>query len=210
MIADTPPDLDQLRQQVLRLQIAADHPVLDFLNTVPQVNGRPLELWLSDADVAGWLVRQGWHDAATLAAADRTGLLEAARSLREVVRTLVVRRKQGAALEPAVLNDLLARAASHLELVEEGGEIRLLRRRSLWTPADLLAPVAEAAAELLATEDFHLIRKCEDPACSLWFYDRTKSHRRRWCSMAACGNRNKVAAFRQRRHGSADLRGEQA
>ena len=201
MIAEAPSDLDQLRQQVMRLHIAADHPVLDFLNTVPQVNGRPLELWLSDADVADWLVRQGWHDAATLAAADRTGLLEAARSLREAVRTLVARRKQGEALEPAVLNGLLARAASHLELVEENGKIRLMRRRRLRTPADLLAPVAEAAAELLAAGDFHLIRKCEDPTCSLWFYDRTKSHRRRWCSMAACGNRNKVAAFRQRRQG---------
>ena len=64
----------------------------------------------------------------------------------------------------------------------------------------LLAPLAEAAAHLLATADFTLVRKCEDHACTLWFLDRTKSHRRRWCSMALCGNRNKVAAFRQRQH----------
>ncbi|MGO4713887.1 CGNR zinc finger domain-containing protein [Bradyrhizobium sp. 2TAF24] len=201
MTASASLDFEQLRQQVLRLQIPADHPVLEFLNTVSQVNGQPLELWRSDVDVAGWLVGQGWHDAATVAAADCTGLVTAARSLREVVRALVVRRKQGAAIDAAELNVLLAHAASHLELVADGGEIRLLRRRSVRTPADLLAPVAEAAAELLATGDFDLIRKCEDPTCSLWFYDRTKSHRRRWCSMAACGNRHKVAAFRQRRKG---------
>jgi len=58
---------------------------------------------------------------------------------------------------------------------------------------------AEAAAELLAEGDFELIRRCESESCVLWFYDRTKSHRRRWCSMASCGNRHKVAAFRSRR-----------
>nr|WP_254214234.1 CGNR zinc finger domain-containing protein [Burkholderia multivorans] len=35
----------------------------------------------------------------------------------------------------------------------------------------------------------------------LWFLDRTKSHRRRWCSKALCGNRQKVAAFRRRHNG---------
>ncbi|NEJ40784.1 CGNR zinc finger domain-containing protein, partial [Rhizobium ruizarguesonis] len=35
--------------------------------------------------------------------------------------------------------------------------------------------------------------------CTLFFLDTTKSHRRRWCSMALCGNRMKVAAFRSRK-----------
>ena len=38
----------------------------------------------------------------------------------------------------------------------------------------------------------------------LMFYDRTKSHKRRWCSMALCGNRHKVAEFRKRRQSAAD------
>jgi predicted RNA-binding Zn ribbon-like protein len=32
----------------------------------------------------------------------------------------------------------------------------------------------------------------------MWFYDRTKGHRRRWCTSTGCGNRAKVAAFRAR------------
>jgi len=96
----------------------------------------------------------------------------------------------------------MAQAASHPELVVDGaGKVRLERRRGQRTPLQLLAPVAEAAADLLANGDFDLIRKCEDASCTLWFYDRTKSHRRRWCSMAVCGNRHKVAAFRRRRQG---------
>ncbi|HEX8403835.1 MAG TPA: CGNR zinc finger domain-containing protein, partial [Duganella sp.] len=45
--------------------------------------------------------------------------------------------------------------------------------------------------------------QCEHPECILWFYDRTKSHKRRWCSMALCGNRYKAAQFRKRSQGAA-------
>lgn len=61
-----------------------------------------------------------------------------------------------------------------------------------------LAPVAEAVADLMANADFDLVRHCEGEACVLWFYDRTKGHRRRWCTPTGCGNRAKVAAFRAR------------
>jgi predicted RNA-binding Zn ribbon-like protein len=66
------------------------------------------------------------------------------------------------------------------------------------TPEQLLMPVALSGAELLASGNFDLVRACESAECVLQFYDRTKSHRRRWCSMATCGNRHKVAAFRAR------------
>lgn len=64
--------------------------------------------------------------------------------------------------------------------------------------AGLLGPVAEAVAQLLAEGDFTLVKQCEHPDCVLWFYDRTKAHKRRWCSMAVCGNRYKAAQFRKK------------
>lgn len=36
------------------------------------------------------------------------------------------------------------------------------------------------------------------PACTLLFADHTRGHRRRWCSMAQCGNRAKQVAHRHR------------
>lgn len=45
-------------------------------------------------------------------------------------------------------------------------------------------------------------RICGDPTCSSLFYDRSRNRSGRWCSMATCGNRNKVRAFRER-HASA-------
>jgi predicted RNA-binding Zn ribbon-like protein len=41
------------------------------------------------------------------------------------------------------------------------------------------------------------------------FYDDSKTQRRRWCSMALCGNRSKVAAF-TRRHGGEKARAHHA
>jgi predicted RNA-binding Zn ribbon-like protein len=98
------------------------------------------------------------------------------------------------------LNEFLSVCESHVEL--RAGPKKSLRSERRWRTEKaegLLAPVAEAAADLLVNGDFELVRKCEDRECVLWFYDRTKSHHRRWCSMASCGNRNKVAAFRQRK-----------
>ena len=175
-----------------------DHLALDMINTVVQGE----ETWHSDADVMAWLAAAGQLAPATVAAAPgRPGeLLAAARGLRETIRTAVAARKAGRPLDLTALNTALAHAQRHLVLVEESGDgLALQARYAAGTPQQLLAPLAEAAADLLATADFTLVRKCEDHACTLWFLDRTKSHRRRWCSMALCGNRNKVAAFRQRR-----------
>ena len=63
----------------------------------------------------------------------------------------------------------------------------------------LLAAVARSAAELIAEGPGAPVRKCANPACLLYFYDVSRTGRRRWCSMAVCGNRNKVAAYARRR-----------
>ena len=63
-----------------------------------------------------------------------------------------------------------------------------------FTGESLLQPIAHELADVICNEDFNLIRACEGHACTLMFVDHTKSHRRRWCSMAVCGNRAKQAA----------------
>lgn len=177
--------------------VLADHPVLDMLNTLAALDGAPLEFWRSDKDVRAWLVRTGWDLPSTRF--PKGELLKAALTLREAVRGLVERRKAGGQGSPEVLNRFLA-TPSHLRLdCSTSGELRLEKVRAATTAEQYLAPLAEAAAKLLVEGDFNLVRQCEHPDCVLWFYDRTKSHRRRWCSMALCGNRYKVAEFRKRK-----------
>jgi predicted RNA-binding Zn ribbon-like protein len=45
---------------------------------------------------------------------------------------------------------------------------------------------------------FEHLKLCADESCRAVFYDRSKNHSGRWCSMATCGNRNKVRSWRDR------------
>jgi len=63
----------------------------------------------------------------------------------------------------------------------------------------LLAAIARSAAEIFVEGAEARIRVCANPGCGLFFCDTSRTHRRRWCSMAVCGNRHKVASFARRR-----------
>jgi len=96
------------------------------------------------------------------------------------------------------INELLRVTEGHDELVLRGDTWRLqfiAREGGLeW----LLAAIARSAAELLVEGAKARVRRCANPSCRLFFYDDSRTHRRRWCSMARCGNRSKVAAFLRR------------
>jgi predicted RNA-binding Zn ribbon-like protein len=175
----------------------ADHPIMDFLNTIAAPAGTPIDMLASDEDVLYWLEKAGMPPEEDLQVKHGALLLEA-RNLREMLRGMVLKRKAGKRLDPTALNAFLTDAISFPQLVLEERNLRLERHRPARTIRQVLAPIAESAADLLATGDFDLVRPCEGKDCILWFYDRTKSHRRRWCSMQICGNRHKVEAFRER------------
>ena len=183
-----------------RALLLAGHPALDFLNTRMRVNRELVDFLQRDEDVLRWLKRVGLPVAKSRPDTVPMSLVDAARTLRENIRSLVEKRKAGQRGDPSVLNRFLAEAQSHPRLVwNKPRSLMIERVRRQDTPARILAPVAEAAADLLATGDFTLVKRCEDETCVLWFSDQTKSHHRRWCSTVLCGNRHKVAAYRKRR-----------
>ncbi len=183
--------------------LVADHAALDLLNTEAGSGEQYVDFWRSEDDVLRWLARCGIDVGP---ASDRTAgdaLLQDAKDLRRIARELVERRKRGERGNPEQINRYLAMMQSTpvLEWNEDGP--RLERRRPAPSPQQALGQVAESVADLLATGQFEYVRQCEHPDCVLWFYDRTKSHRRRWCSMALCGNRHKAAEFRKRTRSAA-------
>jgi len=176
-----------------------DHLALDFVNTSFGVGADHQECLGSDAQVLDWLRRAGLP--ATPSKPGRPGaLLAAALELRNAAVQLVTTRKTHRMSEIAVLNRIMAAGSAYSELVWTQPERRLTLQlhNRLERVESLLVPVAQAVAELLTEGDLSLVRQCEGSDCVLWFYDHTKAHRRRWCSMAHCGNRMKVAAFRAR------------
>jgi len=42
------------------------------------------------------------------------------------------------------------------------------------------------------------LKVCQNPGCERIFYDYSKNHSGRWCSMAKCGNRLNARAYRRR------------
>ena len=189
-----------------------DHPALAFLNsTATPAPGTQVELIGDGRSYLGWLELAGLIDAADVGAVSRAfspaeldAVAVEAVQLREWLRPVTA--AWAMAGSPALpedardhLNEVLALARRFLRIEANGDGTPRLRERHSWDDArQLLVPPAEAAAELLADEDRHLVRHCEGPTCTLWFYDRTKSHRRRWCSMSACGNREKARKHRER------------
>jgi predicted RNA-binding Zn ribbon-like protein len=46
------------------------------------------------------------------------------------------------------------------------------------------------------------LKLCSEDGCRWAFYDRSKNHSSRWCTMETCGNRAKARRFRKRRASS--------
>lgn len=55
----------------------------------------------------------------------------------------------------------------------------------------LLWPITRSAVELLTSDEMKYVKQCG--RCDWLFVDRSRNHKRRWCSMSACGNRVKMA-----------------
>ncbi len=183
-----------------RSQFLAGDLALDFLNTRVRVGKEIVDLFQTDEDVLAWLKRAGFPVSKVGDNKASQSILLKARALREHIRSLVEKRKAGRRGDPSALNDFLKHAQSHPRLVWNKPQLLTLERVQQPDRHEaILAPVAEAAAVLLSTADFDLVKRCEGETCVLWFLDQTKSHHRRWCSTSACGNRYKVAAYRKRR-----------
>jgi predicted RNA-binding Zn ribbon-like protein len=117
-----------------------------------------------------------------------------ASALRRVFAAMLRKQRIAAEwIEP--VNEILRITEGHDELVGQDGLWRIEfigREGGLdW----LLAAAARSGAEIIAEGARARLRHCANPQCGLFFYDNSRTRRRRWCSMAVCGNRSKVAAF---------------
>jgi predicted RNA-binding Zn ribbon-like protein len=199
------PDMDESAPALLRL---GGHRALDFLNT--RRDPGVVEETLGDGRAFGdWLVAVGHVEPLELARLRRRfgeAAMDAAaaeaRRLREWAREWLTRwrRAPGAryAKEIEELNRILAREDRNRQVVAGKQGLEMREVNALESAAALVSLPASDIADLLTRADPGLIRECAGDPCTLWFLDRTRSHRRRFCSAAACGNRAKVAAFRER------------
>jgi len=192
-----------------------NHPCMDLINTQLIVKGEPRDLLESCDDLSLWLVQARLFTATQAEAAkvhlnneEAASLLEQAKTLRATFRVVAERVAAGKAVPDSAINTMnqfLAQRPGYSEVVrtKEGFKRRF---HSLATQqVELLAPLLEAASDLLTSGHLFLIKKCANAACILYFLDTTKNHTRNWCSMQMCGNRMKVAAHYRRSRGKSPL-----
>lgn len=176
----------------------ANNLALDFLNTESLVDGIVVERMTSGTDVLGWLEEA---DTQSLPCGDASpSLLRLALKLREEMKECLAMAKLGKPFKADTVNLILEKGSPtpRLGWDDELGKFIVTERYDSVSDEALLHPVARAFVDLVADIDLNLVKQCEAPDCILMFHDQTKSRRRRWCSMALCGNRVKVAAHRTR------------
>jgi predicted RNA-binding Zn ribbon-like protein len=179
---------------------------LDLLNTqAVDERGQPLDL-MADVDaLLEWAGEAGVLDAAGIEACRRLprrqarALLDWTHRLRATTRALVDPVGNPPSARAQVLAGLLAQVPVTLTVPadDRAGAAPVTASR----PGDRLRlALALAVVETLRLDQAR-IRRCEGERCVLLYYDTSRNRSRRWCDMAACGNRAKAAAhYRRTRH----------
>jgi predicted RNA-binding Zn ribbon-like protein len=185
------------------------HPAADFLNTTLVQDEAPVELIGDGQAFIAWLVAAQLLDASAARKLERSfgvkALDEAAAEARKIRKWAAGWLSRWSAepdgdygTELRRLNELLLRAKTYREVAVSSEGLQLIKHDRIESANELIVLVAEQIALLVTTESPALLKRCAGPSCVLWFVDRTKAHRRLFCSAAICGNRAKVAAFRER------------
>lgn len=192
-------------------ELTGGSPCLDFADTVDnRTSDHPRELLTDYGRLLQWGEEAGVISAQTAEclrhlAAEAPGKAQA--TLRNSIQlrdriyeifSAVAQRRVIPSTPLAILNKAVRQAAQHAQLVHGN-------RRFGWEWIEpesnldsMLWPVSRAAAELLSGEEIGYVRQCASETCSWLFLDKTKNHRRRWCDMKSCGNRDKARRYYQR------------
>jgi predicted RNA-binding Zn ribbon-like protein len=194
-----------------RFDLSGGHPCLDFANTLDRrLSEHPRDALNDYSDLVAWgidtrIISRKNADRLLQLASEMPGnaknTLRSALQLREALFSLfsAVANRRGIPVSSLEhVNHAIHQSAAHGHMVHTP-------RRFLWewiSPEDhldsMLWPLARAAADLLLSDDLALVRQCAAGDCAWLFLDKTKNHRRRWCDMKTCGNRDKARRYYQR------------
>ena len=180
-------------------------PCLDLVNTAGgRTKARDVERLIDYASALRWSSVAGLLNDAEAAQlrhdlADGAAALDRLRRFREHLHAALLaiaeRRELPAAAWSRVEADL-REARTRASLVGGVGGFTWSIPVERAGPHTIRLRAALAADRLLTGDDLGRVRSCQ--RCSWLYVDRSRGRRRRWCSMAACGNRAKVQRHYER------------
>jgi predicted RNA-binding Zn ribbon-like protein len=135
---------------------------------------------------------------------------QARRSFQQAIRlreaiyevfSAIAQGKSPPAEDVSLIGNFAREALQHRSLARMNGGYRWEWQAKADAPLDrILWPMAQAAADLLTSEEVAIVRWCEAPDCEWLFLDHSRNRSRRWCDMTTCGNRQKARRHYQRAH----------
>jgi predicted RNA-binding Zn ribbon-like protein len=162
-----------------------------FVNTTDLQDG-PEELEDPNT-LQAWLVAKGLLDSSQTADASD---LKHAIALREAIRNVIGANSGLSRLYPvdvATLNEAAAASGLRMRFGADG------KARLEPEAPGVVGAMGRIVATLYAAiedPDWNRLKLCSSQSCRWAFYDRSKNHSSRWCTMASCGNREKARRFR--------------
>jgi predicted RNA-binding Zn ribbon-like protein len=185
----------------------AGAPALDFCNTRAGWGAaEPREYLTSFDHLAVWTREAGLIAAPAVARLRRRAEREPTEAERVLERTLALRSAvYSASTDPgaeAAWDAVAAEARAATGAAVLVGNAPPGHRWVIPEDAGLALPtlvLAREAAALLASTDLTTVGRCPAPDCGWLFLDRRR--RRRWCTMAVCGNRAKARRHARKARG---------
>lgn len=185
---------------------------LDFVNTRELTRDGYIDHLGDAASAVGWLETHGLVHGDALAPSatagrtrdDRDGeLVDRVARLRDALRELLDATVERRLPAPAVLETVnrALRAPQVEQLVPAADGVSLDHRHEGDPIDEALSRLAQVIAHEVTATDAARLRICANDECRWVFKDESPGARRKWCSMAVCGNRAKVARHRQRSRG---------
>jgi predicted RNA-binding Zn ribbon-like protein len=183
------------------------HPALDLVNTrderpsdAPIENLATYNAFLRFTELAGLIAPAAAQRLRSLDGPACARVARRARELREHLYAVLAAVHFG---RPVPQNSLDAialevRRAHIARVFTSTGRLSAITHRwvSPTSPEVPLYACALAVEDLLVSGDHNRIRKCAAADCEVYFIDTSKAHRRQWCSMQNCGNREKQRRWR--------------
>jgi predicted RNA-binding Zn ribbon-like protein len=165
--------------------------VIDFVNTAGF--GPDREDLVSPSELVAWLSGHGLDPGLRATRAD----LDEARAVREALRELLLAHNEvdaDVAGATAVLDTAARRSGLGIRFVDGSA-------RAEPSAAGVRGAIGRVLAEVsagMADGTWERMKACRADDCQFAFLDTAKNRSRAWCSMQSCGNRAKVAAYRER------------
>ena len=124
--------------------------------------------------------------------------LKHALAVREAMRAVVGRNngREVYPVEVATLNEVAGASRLRMRFGRDG------RPRLEPEATGAVGAMGRLVASLYSAmqdENWSRLKLCTDDSCRWVFFDQSKNHSSRWCSMESCGNRAKARRFRQKR-----------